>query len=81
MSEWKEIATAPKNEPVLVFACNQQFVAWLQDDDTDPWHEVGEDPSDLNGMWCVTDNKLGPFALRGSRPTHWMPLPAPPIST
>lgn len=75
---WEPIETAPKNESVLVFASNSQFVAWLQDDATDPWFENGDSESMFNGLWCVTDNKLGPFALRGSRPTHWMPLPAPP---
>lgn len=74
---WQPIKTAPKNEPVIVFAGNQQFIAWLQDDETDVWHD-GEEESDFNGLWCVTDNKLGPFALRGTRPTHWMPLPEPP---
>lgn len=70
---WMPISSAPKNDPILVFAGGQKFVAWLQDDATDPWHEEGDPESDLNGHWCVTDNKLGPFALRGSRPTHWKP--------
>ncbi|MGX9958564.1 DUF551 domain-containing protein [Xanthomonas euvesicatoria] len=78
MSEWNPIGTVPKNIPILVYAGNQQFVAWLQDDATDPDREEDDYESDLNGSWCVTDNKLGPFALRGSRPTHWMPLPEPP---
>jgi hypothetical protein len=30
--------------------------------------------------WAVDDNKLGPFRLRGSAPTHWMPLPPPPAT-
>lgn len=75
---WQPIETAPDNHPILIFAGNQQFVAWRQNDDTDPWHDAEEGESDLNLSWCVTDNKLGPFALRGSRPTHWMPLPENP---
>ena len=78
MTTWQPISEAPKNEPVLVYAGNQQYVAWLQDDATDPWHDEGDERSTFDGLWCVTENKLGPFALRGSRPTHWMPLPAPP---
>lgn len=78
VGKWMPIETAPKNDPVLVFASGQCFVAWLQDDATDEWHEEGESPSDFDGSWCVTDNKLGPFALRGGRPTHWQPLPPPP---
>lgn len=80
MSEWFPISSAPFNESILVFAGGQQYVAWFQDDATDPWHEDGDPESDKNGSWCVTDNKLGPFALRGSRPTHWRPLPDPPAS-
>lgn len=75
---WQTIDTAPNNDPVIVFAGGQQFIAWLQDDSSDPWHDESEGESDMNGLWVVTDNKLGPFALRGSRPTHWMPLPPPP---
>ena len=77
-SEWLPIESAPKNTPVLVFASNQMFVAWFQDDATDPYHEDGDFTPDFNGLWCVTDNKLGPFALRGGRPSHWMPLPESP---
>lgn len=76
---WQPIETAPKNECVLVLAHKQQFVAWLQDDAADPWLCGAGEESGLDGMWCVTDNKLGPFPLRGGRPTHWMPLPAAPV--
>lgn len=75
---WQPIGTAPKNESVLIFCGSQQFVAWLQDDASDEFWDEEDGASDLNGMWCVTDNKLGPFALRGSRPTHWQPLPDAP---
>lgn len=75
--DWQPIGSAPKNESVLVFACGQQFVAWFQDDATDPYHE-DDFKSDWDQMWLVTDNKHGPYPLRGGRPTHWMPLPANP---
>jgi len=76
---WQPIETAPKNKSVLVVLHDQQHVAWLQDDATDPDRDEDDDyESDLNQCWCVTDNKLGPFALRGGKPTHWMPLPEPP---
>lgn len=78
MTTWNPISTAPKNTPVLIYAGGQQFVAWLQDDASDEERDEDDGNSDLNGMWCVTDNKLGPFALRGSRPTHWQSLPADP---
>lgn len=78
MSEWKTIESAPKNTSVLVFASRQMFVAWFQDDATDPYHEDDEGASDFNGLWCVTDNKHGPYSLRGGLPSHWAPLPGPP---
>lgn len=78
MTTWNPISTAPKNVPVLVYASGQHFVAWLQDDKTDEWHEEGDPESQFNGLWCVTDNKHGPYALRGGSPTHWMELPTAP---
>lgn len=77
--DWRPISSAPKNERVLVFACGQQFVSWLQGGATDRWHDDDDEESDFNGMWCVTDNKLGPFALRGGLPSFWQPLPGPPL--
>ncbi|HFF3031959.1 TPA: hypothetical protein ACGCGJ_000429 [Stenotrophomonas maltophilia] len=78
MTTWNPISTAPKNTPVLIYAGGQQFVAWLQDDASDEYRSEDEGESDLNGMWCVTDNKLGPFALRGGRPSHWKQLDPDP---
>lgn len=75
---WQPIETAPKNVYVLVYAHGDQYVALLVDDASDPWFEEGDAESDFNGLWTVTDNKHGPYALRGGRPTHWMPLPQPP---
>lgn len=76
---WQPIETAPKNEPVIVVMRGQQFVAWFQDDESDPEFEVGFS-SDWDQCWLVTDNKHGPYPLRGGRPTHWQPLPAPPAA-
>lgn len=76
--EWMKIETAPKNVDVLVYAHGNQYVALLVDDASDPWFEEGSSESDFNGLWTVTDNKHGPYALRGGKPTHWMPLPSPP---
>lgn len=78
MNNWEPVETAPTNTDVLVFAMGRQYVAWLIDDATDPWFEEGSSESDFNGLWVVDDNKHGPYALRGGKPTHWMPLPEPP---
>ena len=44
------------------------------------WREVQAER--INGIWCVDDDKHGPYGLRGyidkgpTAPTHWLPLPA-----
>ena len=76
MNDWQPIETAPKNQSVLVYNGNM-FVAWFQDDATDPFRWK-EEESDLNLCWCVSDNRNGPFLLRGSKLTHWVPLPESP---
>ena len=59
---WQSIETAPKDcQAILVTDGRGCYcVEWSEEFD---W-------------WTVDDNKLGPFRLRGSAPTHWMPTPA-----
>ena len=65
--EWRDIETAPKDGTVVLLAgCRKPVAAAWLEDEIDYWH--------------VDDNKLGPFALRGPAPTHWMPLPKPPAA-
>ena len=65
--EWRDIETAPKDGTVVLLAgCRKPVAAAWLEDEIDYWH--------------VDDNKLGPFALRGPGPTHWMPLPKPPAA-
>ena len=61
---WKPIETAPKDGQAILVTDGRgcYCVEWNEEFD---W-------------WTVDDNKLGPFRLRGSAPTHWMPLPAAP---
>ena len=69
MTQWQDIETAPKDGTwVLLGGCEygyEQVVArWYQP----PPHENGSlMPSD---WWD--------YEHRGFKPTHWMPLPAPP---
>lgn len=78
MSEWKPIESAPKDGThILVFFNRPHLgvkeVAW----DNPHYSEVTPE----NGIWCVDDNKHGPYPLRGyskGDDTHWMPLPEPP---
>lgn len=78
---WRDIATAPKDGTLILVHFGSKGVRAVSWDS--PFHdEVTEE----NGIWCVDDDKHGPYGLRGyidegpSAPTHWMPLPAPPAS-
>lgn len=61
---WQSIGTAPKDGQAILVTDGRgcYCVEWNEEFD---W-------------WTVDDNKLGPFRLRGSAPTHWMPLPPAP---
>lgn len=62
--DWKPIHTAP-TDGTAILVSEGRFIHCVE------WNEEFE-------WWAVDDNKLGPFRLRGSAPTHWMPLPAAP---
>lgn len=62
---WQPMETAPRDgTSVLVCTPRTMHVVYWIEKDIEYWH--------------VTDNKHGPFPLRGPSPTHWMPLPEPP---
>ena len=63
-AEWRHIETAPKDGQAILVTDGMDCYCVEWDEEFD-W-------------WTVDDNKLGPFRLRGSAPTHWMPLPAAP---
>jgi hypothetical protein len=65
---WKGIESAPKDGTRILAWCphGQYVVFWPDAHD----HEVD--------WWHVTDNKNGPYPLRGGSPTHWRPLPPSP---
>ena len=64
MAGWQPIETAPKDGQAILVTDGMDCYCVEWDEEFD-W-------------WTVDDNKLGPFRLRGSAPTHWMPLPAAP---
>jgi hypothetical protein len=75
MAEWQPYETAPKDGTMVLVSFGTMgvhAVAWLDRND------------DGFAIWCVDDNKHGPYALRGwnynhpTAPTHWQPLPPPP---
>ena len=61
---WQSIETAPKDGQAILV--------------TDGWGCYCVEWNEEFDWWTVDDNKLGPFRLRCSSPTHWMPLPAAP---
>ena len=61
---WRHIETAPKDGQAILVTDGRDCYCVEWDEEFD-W-------------WTVDDNKLGPFRLRGSAPTHWMPLPPAP---
>ena len=63
-AEWRHIETAPKDGQAILVTDGMDCYCVEWDEEFD-W-------------WTVDDNKLGPFRLRGSAPTHWMPTPAAP---
>lgn len=87
MREWQPIETAPKDG-------SRVLVAWV-DRGNGEWHQrcvwwgkkfdiSGYDESNELTLWrsewtdgCV--ESFGYEEVRAYEPTHWMPLPAPPI--
>lgn len=61
---WRPIETAPRDGQAILV--------------TDGWDCYCVEWDEEFDWWTVDDNKLGPFRLRGSAPTHWIPLPAAP---
>ncbi len=79
---WMPIETAPKDGKLILVNFKIKGVRAVSWDS--PFHdEVTEE----NGIWCVDDDKHGPYGLRGynddgpTAPTHWMPLPLPPTTS
>lgn len=64
---WQPIGTAPTNVPVLLFKAGKQYVGqWVMN------------PANGHVAWCVAELGGGNRGLLVA-PTHWMPLPAPPM--
>lgn len=65
MSEWMDISTAPKDGTPMLF-CN-----WCGSQDTLPI---------TSGFWSrVAEEWYSEISAQRIRPTHWMPLPPPPV--
>lgn len=77
--KWLPIETAPKDGRLVLVSFGSKGVRAVSWDT--PFHDVADEDT---GLWCVDDDKHGPYPLRGyshntpTAPTHWQPLPNPP---
>jgi hypothetical protein len=70
-TEWRDIATAPKDGTIIHIADARDVHAAFWDADRDakfPWRFMDNDEESAMNAWM--DGKHGP--------THWLPLPPPP---
>lgn len=81
MSEWMPIETAPKDGTWILLTGGDIWKGW--DGDTQPDAVVGQytesrnfSPSEGHWQFAWYD---GGFYGEYIDPTHWMPLPAPPL--
>lgn len=76
---WRPIESAPKDGRLILLNFGTKGVRAVSWDS--PW---GDPVTEENGIWCVDDDKHGPYPMRGyndnspTAPTHWLPLPAAP---
>jgi len=69
--EWQPIETAPVMRSVLLFAVTER------DGDTITNWKMGSGHKDHAGDWEWCGFRI---RLWDHQPTHWMPLPEPPVS-
>jgi len=68
--EWQPIETAPKDgTEIWAYNGEQVRMHWIT------WEHEGES----GGMWQYADEILSDVAPDCWQPTHWMPLPEPPV--
>ena len=69
MSEWQPIETAPKDGTAIIgfFPPDLVCEVYYDDDDDDP------------GWWYANTGR-GDYHEDRVFPTHWIPLPAPPVT-
>lgn len=74
MSEWQPITTAPRDGTNILLAHGNDITSgkWARPNGFNPL--VTMLAGDEGGYWCHTGSAF-PF-----KPTHWMPLPSPPVT-
>jgi Protein of unknown function (DUF551) len=71
--EWKPIESAPDEEDVLL--CLPRYGV---PEDREPFREMAVGRLSYDGCWYSDGDDKPEYKLHN--PTHWMPLPPPPLS-
>lgn len=69
MSEWQPIETAPKDGRLIALYDDRVVVGCWNPTLGDGWY-----------FWDGSDGELNCW-IPGYGPSHWMPLPAPPVTS
>lgn len=70
MSEWQPIETAPK------------YLFLILGHDTRKWIRFGRFyPETMDWYYSGTNERSQYAQVKGDEPTHWMPLPSPPVDS
>jgi len=73
---WREIATAPKDgTAILLYVADERGSQWANQ--IGVWWDDGEAPGFFR--YQEDQRRLGAYS-RAHQPTHWQPLPAPPVA-
>ncbi len=93
MSDWQPIETAPQMRKLIVFYRNalgkgRCVMACYYREHSLEMHDDYADVADYNDAtgesfapagWYEEHDSDSPLMPLGDEPTHWMPLPAPPV--
>lgn len=79
MTDWQTIDTAPKDGThFLAFGGDQEDVQYEDETVTSPL-VIWWDPDNGNGDWRFCSYDGGMYG-EWKNPTHWQPLPEPPVN-
>jgi len=72
MSNWQDMATAPKDGTYILLSCPKPLGVITGCYDNDKYAKKPRP------YWMDRGTFWGVLRTRQNQPTHWMPLPAPP---